>query len=74
MSNQRPGKMHRAGANDNGLRDMQIRNFFRTSNQLLEDTGNEDAAFYFEQVEEHISNGGSIYTDDRQSISRILGC
>ena len=53
---------------------MQLRNFFRTCKQLLEDTGNDDASFYFEQVEEHISNGGSIYTDDKQSISRILGC
>ena len=73
MSNQRAGKMHRAGANDS-LKDMHLRTFFRAAAQLLEDTGNEDAAFYFEQVEEHISNGGSIYTDDRQSISRILGC
>ena len=73
MSNQRPGKTYRAAAND-GLRDMQLRNFFRTCKQLLEDTGNDDASFYFERVEEHISNGGSIYTDDKQSISRILGC
>ena len=73
MSNQRPGKMHRAGANDNGLRDMQIRNFFRTSKQLLEDTGNEDAAFYFEQVEEHIQKGGNIMSDDYTTVGRILG-
>ena len=74
MSNQRPGKMHSAGASDNGLRDMQLKIFFRTCKEMLEQTDNEDAAFYFEQVEEHISNGGSIYTDDKQSISRILGC
>ena len=73
MSNQRAGKTHRAAAND-GLREMQLRNFFRTGKQLLEDTGNEDAAFYFEQVEEHISNGGSIFTEDKQTVSRILGC
>lgn len=72
MSNQRPGKTHRAGAND-GMRDMQLRNFFRGAKQLLEETGNDDAAFYFEQVEEHISNGGAIFTDDRQTIGRILG-
>jgi len=73
MSNQRAGKMHRAGANDS-LRDMQLRNFFRMAKQMLEETKNEDAAFYFEQIEDHISEGGSILTDDRQKISRILGC
>ena len=73
MSNQRAGKMHRAGASDS-LKDMQLKIFFRTCKEMLEQTDNEDAAFYFEQVEEHITNGGSIFTDDRQSISRILGC
>ena len=72
MSNQRAGKMHRAGANDSN-REMILRNFFRTSKQLLTEAGNEDAAFYFEQVEEHIQNGGSIYIDHPQSIGKILG-
>lgn len=73
MSNQRAGKTHRAGANDS-LREMQLRNFFRTCKEMLEQTENEDAAFYFEQVEEHINSGGSVFTDDKQTISRILGC
>ena len=72
MSNQRAGKTHRASLGD-GMSDMKLRNFFRTSKKLLEANGNEDAAFYFEQVEEHISNGGAIFTDDRQTIGRILG-
>ena len=73
MSNQRAGKMYRAGANDS-LKDMQLRNFFRAAAGMLEETGNDDAAFFFEQVMEHINNGGNIYTDDRHSISKILGC
>ena len=72
MSNQRAGKTHRASLGD-GLNDMKLRNFFRTSKKLLLANGNEDAAFYFEQVEEHIQGGGSILTDDYTTVGRILG-
>ena len=69
MSNQRPGKTHRAGAND-GMRDMQLRNFFRSAKQLLEETGNDDAAFYFEQCEDWIRSGKSLSS---KPASYILG-
>lgn len=70
MSNQRPGKTHRAGGGDSML-DMQLRNFFQTASGLLADQP--DAQFYFDQIVEHINNGGSILTDDPRVVSRILG-
>lgn len=70
MSNQRSGKTHRAAASD-GMNDMKIRNFFRTAASVLKD--NSDAQFYFEQVVDHINNGGNIMTDDPVAVRRILG-
>lgn len=71
MSNQRSGKTHRAALGD-GLQDMKIRNFFRDAQELLEEAGEEDAAFYFEQVVEHINSGKGLPTT-RKEVSRILG-
>ena len=70
MSNQRAGKTHKAAAND-GMQDMKIRNFFKTCVGVLEDEP--DAQFYFEQVVDHINQGGSIMTDDLVAVRRILG-
>jgi hypothetical protein len=70
MSNQRAGKTHKAAAND-GLQDMKIRNFFKTCVRVLEDEP--DSQFYFEQVVDHINQGGSIMTDDLVAVRRILG-
>lgn len=70
MSNQRTGKTHRAAAND-GLQDMKLRNFFRAAAAVVGD--DTDAQFYFEQIVEHINAGGSIMTDDQQTVRRILG-
>lgn len=70
MSNQRAGKTHRAAAND-GLQDMKLRNFFRTAANVLEDES--DAQFFFEQIVDHMNNGGSIMTDDPVAVRRILG-
>ena len=70
MSNQRAGKTHKAAASDS-MTDMKLRNFFRTAASVVgEDT---DAQFYFEQIVEHINNGGSILTDDRSAVGKILG-
>jgi len=57
MSNQRAGKMHRASASD-GLGEMKLRNFFRTCASVVEE--DTDAQFYFEQIVDHINNGGNI--------------
>lgn len=70
MSNQRAGKTYRAAAND-GTQDMKLRNFFRDCAEILE-TENNDAAFYFEQLVEHINLGKSLPTD-RKDIQRLLG-
>ena len=71
MSNQRAGKTYRAAASD-GLEDMNLRNFFRTSAELLTESGNEDAAFYFEQIVDELNKGKSLPKEKRE-ISRILG-
>jgi len=71
MSHQRSGKTHRAAAND-GMQDMKIRNFFRAAASVLDDEP--DSKFYFEQIVEHINNGGNIMTDDPIAVRRILGC
>jgi hypothetical protein len=70
MSNQRAGKTYRAAAND-GLQDMKLRNFFRVAAQVCEDDS--DAQFYFEQIVDHMNNGGSVMTDDPTAVRRILG-
>jgi hypothetical protein len=70
MSNQRAGKTHRAAAND-GMNEMKLRNFFRAAASVMEDGS--DAQFYFEQVVDHINNGGNLNTDDPKAIGRILG-
>lgn len=70
MSNQRRGKTYRAAASD-GLQDMKLRNFFRTAASVCEDES--EAQFYFEQLVEHMNQGGSIMTDDPVAVRRILG-
>jgi hypothetical protein len=70
MSNQRMGKTHKAAAND-GMADMKLRNFFRAAATVCEKDS--DAQFYFEQIVEHINNGGNVFTDDPVAIRRILG-
>ena len=66
----RRGKTYKAAAND-GTSDMKLRNFFRTAASLLDEDA--DARFYFEQIVEHMNDGGSIMTDDPVAVRRILG-
>ena len=70
MSNQRPGKWKTATLRDSS--GMNTVNFFKYAKQLLEEYGHEDAAFYFEQVEEHLRKGGSL-PQDTSSIGKVLG-
>lgn len=70
MSNQRSGKWKPAALND-GMNDMKLRNFFRTCARVVEEES--DAQFYFEQIVDHINNGGNISTDDPVAVRRILG-
>lgn len=69
--NQRSGKTHRAALGD-GTQEMKLRNFFRDAQHILEEAGEHDAAFYFEQMVDHINEGGSLPTT-RKEVSRILG-
>lgn len=69
--NQRAGKTHRAAASD-GLGDMKMRNFFRTCAELLNDNGQEDVAYYFEQIVDEINKGKPLPAE-RKEISRLLG-
>ena len=72
--NQRRGRTHSASASSHNA-DSQARllhKFFKTSRELLEECGYEDAAFYFEQCEELFTNGGSL-PSNRADISRLLG-
>ena len=70
MSNQRAGKTHKAAASD-GMGEMKLRNFFRAAATVVGD--DTDAQFYFEQIVDHINQGGNIMTDDPVAIRRILG-
>ena len=70
MSNQRPGKWKSATSRDGS--GMHTVNFFKYAKQLLEEYGHEDAAFYFEQVEEHLRKGGSL-PQDSHGIGKVLG-
>lgn len=68
---QRPGKTHRAGlGDDNQL--MRIKNFMQMCAEVLGDNDNDSSAFWFEQIVDHIMDGGSIPTE-RKEVSRILG-
>lgn len=65
--NQRKGKTHRASGMDNGQA-MHNMLFFKRCKELLVEYGHDDAAFYFEQVEEHIRSGGTLSVDKAGSI------
>ena len=69
MSNQRPAKLEKK-LDRNG--DMQVYKFFKTAAKLLNDSGKEEEAFYFEQMEEHIKSGKPLPTSE-ESIIRALG-
>jgi hypothetical protein len=44
-------------------------NFFKSAAAELFDSGYEDPAFYFDQVAEHLRNGGNL----NESVTKILG-
>ena len=73
MSNQRAGKTHRAALGDS-TQEMKLKNFFRSCKEVLDaaDEPASFAAFYFEQLQEHMENGNSLPQDKRE-IQRLLG-
>ena len=70
MSNQRPGKFKTATIRD--ASGMNTVTFFKNARKLLEEYGHEDAAFYFEQVEEHLRDGGKL-SSDSSDVGKVLG-
>ena len=71
MSNQRGGKWKKASL-DSGLSQMKLRNFFRDCKELLEENGEEDAAFYVEQIMDEINEGRTL-PGDKRNVSKVLG-
>ena len=70
MSNQRRGKWMSSTLRDSS--GMNTVTFFKCAKKVLSDYGQEDAAFYFEQVEEHLREGKSLPLDER-TVGRVLG-
>lgn len=72
MSNQRPGRTHRAAMpNEGGMNITRLREFAVEAERLLEEKGEEDAAFYFGQLAEYIQRHPEKGLSE--SVSRILG-
>ena len=71
MSNQRPGKFHKTAASSDisDASDRTLYAFFRRAADALKEFGHEDAAFYFEQVEDHLKGGGKL----NDPIGKVLG-
>ena len=67
MSNQRAGKKSKPMGDGNLMKTML---FFKACKEVLNEFGHDDAAFYFEQVEEHMRNGGTL---DISKAGNILG-
>ena len=70
MSNQRRGSWKPASMSQGDS--MRTVTFFKYAKKMLEQYGHEDAAFYFEQVEEHLRKGGSL-PQDAHGAGKILG-
>jgi len=66
---QRPGKKQKAiGGGDSALMSQML--FFKACKEVLNEYGHDDAAFYFEQIETHLRDGGSLSSSEA---GRILG-
>lgn len=71
MSNQRPGKRKPASMTDAFYTGpMKQLEFFKSCKEVLAREGQEDAAFYFEQIEDWLREGKDLYKDPP---GRILG-
>ena len=69
MSNQRPGKVVRAV--DPTMKDMTTLKFFKNAKKVLEQSGKEDDAFYFEQMVDWLSSGRPMPTTEEQTIKAL---
>jgi len=71
MSNQRPGKVKAATIRDDSTEARALK-FFKLARTTLEDRGEEDAAFYMEQMEDWLQRGNE-FPRDNVSISKAFG-
>ena len=70
MSNQRAGKWKTAPLRDGS--GMQTVTFFKNAKKVLEEYGHEDAAFYFEQVVDHLRSGKGLPVSEKE-VGHVLG-
>jgi hypothetical protein len=69
---QRAGKTHRAAMGSDGRVSLfEVIEFFELAQHALEQHGDSEAAFYFEQVREHLTRNPHV--GFKEKISRILG-
>jgi hypothetical protein len=70
--NQRAAKTHRAAAGTDGRVSLfEVMDFMEAAQHVLENAGEHDAAFYFEQVHEHLRQNPQ--SGFKETVSRILG-
>ena len=71
MSNQRPGKVKAATMRDDSTEARALK-FFKLARTTLEERGEEDAAFYMEQMEDWLQRGNE-FPRDNTSVARAFG-
>jgi hypothetical protein len=70
--NQRPAKTHRAALGQDGRVSLnEVIAFFENAESTLEREGQEDAAFYFGQVADHLRKNP--HKGFNETVTRILG-
>ena len=69
---QRNAKTYSAGVKADSINLMSLTKFFKETKELLEKRGEYREAFYFEQLESHLREGGTL-SQSSKDIARILG-
>ena len=69
---QRNAKTYSAGVKADSINLMSLTKFFKETKEVLELRGENDSAFYFEQLETHLREGGTL-SSSPNDIARILG-
>ena len=69
---QRNAKKYYAGVRADSINLMSLTLFFKETKEVLELCGENDSAHYFEQLETHLREGGTL-SHSSKDIARILG-
>jgi hypothetical protein len=72
MSNQRAGNWKPASMTGGDRSSMQLCMFVKTCKEVLENRGEDDAAFYFEQIEDWLRKGKQLQSG-HNDVKQILG-